>query len=71
MITNTFIGLPWWLSGKESACQAEDMGLIPESERSPGKDNGYSLQYSCLENPINTREWQAAVHEVTEELDMT
>ena len=71
MITNIFIGLPWWLSDKEFACQAEDMDLIPGSERSPGKGNGYPLQYSCLENPIDTGEWQAAVHEVTEESDMT
>ena len=35
-------GLPWWLSGKESACQA---GLTPGSERSPGVGNGNPLQY--------------------------
>ena len=28
--------LPWWLSDKESACQAGDRGLIPGSGRSPG-----------------------------------
>ena len=33
--------------GKESACKAEDSGLIPGSERSPGEGNGYPLQYSC------------------------
>ena len=32
--------LPWWLSGKESACKAEDSGLIPGSGRSPGGGNG-------------------------------
>ena len=32
-------GLPWWLSGKESACQAGGMGSIPGSERSPGEGN--------------------------------
>ena len=36
--------------GKESACNAGDMGLIPGSRRSPGEGNGNSLQYSCLEN---------------------
>ena len=31
------LGLPWWLNGKESACNAADQGLIPGSERSPGE----------------------------------
>ena len=39
--------LPRWLSGKESACQAEDMGLIPDLGRSSGEGNGNPLQYSC------------------------
>ena len=43
------IGLPWWLSGKESASNAGDQASIPESERSPGEGNGNLLQYSCLE----------------------
>ena len=37
------VGLPWWLSGKESACNAgatEDIGSIPGSERSPGEGHG-------------------------------
>ena len=46
-------GLTWWLSGKESACNAGDPGLIPASERSPGKGNGSPLQYSCLENSMD------------------
>ena len=32
--------------GKESACNAGDPGLIPGSERSPGEEIGYPLQYS-------------------------
>ena len=40
----------WWLSGKESACQAGDAGSIPGSGRSPGGVNGNSLQY-CPGNP--------------------
>ena len=43
--------LPRWLSGKESACQAGDMGSIPGLGRSPGEGNGNPLQYSCLGNP--------------------
>ena len=39
---------------KESACSTGDLGLIPGSGRSPGEGNGYPLQYSCLENPIDT-----------------
>jgi len=41
--------LPWWLSGKESFCQAGDAGFIPGLGRSPGKENGNPLQYSCLD----------------------
>ena len=35
---------------KESACNAEDLGLIPGSGRSPGEGNGNPLQYAHLEN---------------------
>ena len=38
---------------KESAWNAGDLGSIPGSGRSPGERNGNSLQYSCLENPMN------------------
>ena len=39
--------------GKESAYNVGDLGLIPESGRSPGEGNGNPLQYSCLENPMD------------------
>ena len=39
--------------GKESAFNAEDLGLIPVSGRSSGEWNGNPLQYSCLENSMN------------------
>ena len=48
-------GLPWWLSGKESACNAGDLGLIPGLGRSLGEGNGYPLQYSGLENSEDRR----------------
>ena len=48
-----------------------DRGLIPGSGRSSGEGNGNPLQYSCLENPMDRRAWQATVHEVTEESDIT
>ena len=40
-------------AGKESACNAGDLGSIPGLEWSPGEGNGYPLQYSCWENPTN------------------
>ena len=60
-----YMGLPWWLSGKESACNAVYAGLIPESGRSPGEENGHPLQYSYLENSMDRGAWWATVHEVT------
>ena len=39
--------------GKESACHAGDPGSIPGSGRSLGKENGYPLQYSCLDNSMD------------------
>ena len=41
-----------------------DQGLICRLERSPGEGNGYSLQYSCLENSMDRGAWQAIVHGV-------
>ena len=51
--------------GKESACIAGVLGLIPGSGRSPGEGNGNPLQYSCLENSMDRGTWQATVHGVT------
>ena len=39
--------------GKEPACNAGDKGSIPGLGRSPEEGNGYPLQYSCLENPVD------------------
>ena len=44
---------PGGLDGKESACSAGDPVSVPGSGRSPGGGNDYSLQYSCLENPMD------------------
>ena len=49
---------------KESACNAQDLGLIPGSGRSLGEENGNPLQYSCLENPMDRGAWWATVHGV-------
>ena len=59
-------GLPWWLSGKESACLAGDASLIPESGRSLRERNGNPLQYSCLGNAMERGAWWTIVHGVTE-----
>ena len=48
------------------ARNVRDMGLIPGLGRSPGEGNGYPLQYSCLENPMDRGAWRAAVHGVAE-----
>ena len=58
-------GLPGGSDGKESARNVGNPGLIPGSGRSPGEGNGNPLQYSCLENPMDTGTWRATVHEVT------
>ena len=50
-------------AGKESACNAGDLGLIPGLGRSPGEGNGYPLQYSGQENSMDRGAWWATVHE--------
>jgi len=54
-------GLPWWLSRKESAYNAGDMGLILGLGRSPREGNGNPLQNSCLENPTDRGAWLATL----------
>ena len=58
---------PGGSAGKESACNAGDLGLIPRLwslGRSPGGGNGYPLHYSYLENSVNRGAWRATVHGV-------
>ena len=56
--------LPLWLSGEESTCNAEELGSVPGSRRSPGEGNDNPLQYCCLENPMDREVWRATVHGV-------
>ena len=56
------ISFPGGSHGKESSCNAGDLGLISGSGRSPGEGKGYPLQYSGLENPMDRGAWQATVH---------
>ena len=51
--------------GKESACNAGDLGSIPGLGRSFGEGNGNPLQYSCLENSMDRGAWRATIHGVT------
>ena len=46
-------GFPGGSDGKEAACNAGDLGLIPWSGWSPGEGHGNSFQYSCLENSMD------------------
>ena len=54
------MGYPCGSTGKEYACNAEDLGSIPGLGRSPEEGNSYPFQYSGLENSMNS-----IVHRVT------
>ena len=56
---------------KKPPASAGDTSSIPGSGRSPGGGNSNTLQYSCLENPMDGGAWLAAVHGVTKVSDMT
>ena len=50
--------------GKESACNAGDLGSIPGLGRCPGEGNSNPLRYSWQENPMDRRAWWAMIHGV-------
>ena len=58
--TQVFLGCPGGSADKESTCNAGDLGSVPQFGRSPGEGNGYPLQYSGLENSMDS-----IVHGVT------
>ena len=66
----------WGSDSKQSACNAEDLGLIPGLGRCPGEGNGYPPQYSCLENPHGQRclagysPWGHKESDMTEQLSI-
>ena len=73
--TPIFLGFPGGSDSKESTCNTGDLGSIPELRRSSGEGNGYPLQYSCLENPMDRGAWQASLHgkaepDTTEQLSL-
>ena len=47
------MGFPGGSAGKESTCNAGDLGLTPGLGRFPGEGNGYPLQYSGMGNPMD------------------
>ena len=66
-------GFPGGSAGKKSACSVGDLGSIPGLGRSPGKENGYPLQYSGLENPMDRgaySPWGCKEWDTTERLSL-
>ena len=61
LLTPVFLGFPCGSAGKESPCNAGDLGLIPGFRRVPGEGKGYPFQYSGLKNSKD-----CIVHGVTE-----
>ena len=53
LILKTKTSFPGGSAGKESACNARDLGFIPGLGRSPGEGNSYPLQYSGLKNSMD------------------
>ena len=67
-ISLSLLGFPGGVSGKEHACQrrrCKTCWFDPWVRRSPGGGHGNPLQYSCLENPMDRRDWRATVHRVS------
>ena len=64
-VFSLILGFPWNSVGKASACNAGNLVLILGSGWSAGEGNGYPLQYSCLENPMDRGAWRATVHGIT------
>ena len=58
------MGFPGGSDGEASACNVGAPGSIPGSGRSPGEGNGNSVQYLCLENPMDRGAWGATLHSV-------
>ena len=61
-------GLPWWLIGKEYACNIGDTGdvrSVLESGRSPAEGSGIPLQCSCMKNPMDRGAWRATARRVS------
>ena len=71
VLIENIVGFLGGSDSKESACNVEDLGLIPELERSSGGRHGNLFQYSCLENPDGQRSLAGYSPWVCKESDMT
>ena len=66
------MGFPCGSAGKESTCNAGDLGLIPGLGRSPREVKGYPLQYSGLENSMDSiSPWVHQESDMTEQLSLS
>ena len=68
LLSNVVRGFPCGSAGKESACNAGDLGLIPGLGRSPGEGKSYPLQYPGLENSMDYTVHGVAESDMTERL---
>ena len=71
LLLNQEMGFPFGSVVKNLPAKVGDARLILRSGRSPGEGNGDPFHCSCLGNPMARRAWQATVHVVAEESDMT
>ena len=62
------MGFPDDSDGNESVCNVEYPSSVPGFGRSPGEGNGYLLQYSGLENPMDYRPWGCEESVTTKQL---
>ena len=63
-------GFPDSTVGKEPTCNVGDLGLISGLERSPGEQKGYPLQYSDLENSMDSP-WSCKESDSTEQSSLS
>ena len=61
----------WVKNPPAKAGDTGDVGSVPGVGRSPGEGNGNPLQYSCLDNRMDRGVWQAIVHGVVKQWNMT
>ena len=71
IVSRTLLGLPGDSVVKNSPANSGDLGLVSGLGRSPIEGKGNPFQYPCLGNPMDSGAWQAKVHGVPKELDMT
>ena len=69
--TPVFQGFPCGSAGKESVCNAGDLGSIPRLGRPPVEGNGYPLQYSGLENSMDYNPWGHKESDRTQRLSLS